>query len=264
MSEATPSSIQEATILDAIQSKTVTLLVESYGFELEKSVEAVLAIGDPSDAGLAVSWLLDNGEEDKGGAVEFIHCPHLDDALATPLVDGLHLPRPRLGIAAPKAVRPKRIGFASPMEACAAHDTSTSTRSSTTSPLATRPLSRSPISPSGASCAMLTSRIRGSNRWSSVCKRSNLAARAATRCVQLRRRKPTASRRRARAKARRQWPSRRGHGTTTTMIERFEPRERICITHRHGKTGRRLPRAAALTRLLVAHSEHTFLISQLL
>ena len=92
MSEATPSSIQEATILDAIQSKTVTLLVESYGFELEKSVEAVLAIGDPSDAGLAVSWLLDNGEEDKGGAVEFIHCPHLDDALATPLVDGLHLP----------------------------------------------------------------------------------------------------------------------------------------------------------------------------
>ena len=86
------ASIQEATILDAIQSKTVTLLVESYGFELEKSVEAVLAIGDPSDAGLAVSWLLDNGEEDKGGAVEFIHCPHLDDASATPLVDGLHLP----------------------------------------------------------------------------------------------------------------------------------------------------------------------------
>lgn len=73
-------------ILDAIASQTVQSLVEVYGFDLERSVEAVESLGDKSDVGLAVSWLLDHGEDDKGGAVEFVHCPHLDDEAATPLV----------------------------------------------------------------------------------------------------------------------------------------------------------------------------------
>jgi len=54
------------------------------GFSEARSREALENIGDPSDLQLAVSWLLDHGEEDKGGAVEFKHCPHLD--LGKPLL----------------------------------------------------------------------------------------------------------------------------------------------------------------------------------
>lgn len=69
-------------VLDATASKTVQTLVEVYGFELETSVAAVSAIGDKSDVGLAVSWCLDSGAEDRGGAVAFVHCPHLDGELS--------------------------------------------------------------------------------------------------------------------------------------------------------------------------------------
>ena len=65
-------------ILGAEASKTVQALMGTYGFDLERSVEAVQALGDScGDVGLAVDWLLAHGEEDKGGAVEFAHCPHL-------------------------------------------------------------------------------------------------------------------------------------------------------------------------------------------
>ena len=66
-------------ILSAAASKTVQILVDSYGFDLERSVDAVQALGDNChDVGLAVEWLMDHGEEDKGGAVQFKHCPHID------------------------------------------------------------------------------------------------------------------------------------------------------------------------------------------
>ena len=89
--EATASA-GSCIVLDAVASQTVATLVESYGFDLEKSVEAVQAIGSKGDVGLAVSWLLDNGEEDRGGAVEFILCPHLDSECQ--LVAAAALPHP--------------------------------------------------------------------------------------------------------------------------------------------------------------------------
>jgi len=55
------------------------------------------SIGDKSDLDAAVQWLIDRGEEDHGGAVEFKHCPHLDDP-SLPLIDasllrpGTHAP----------------------------------------------------------------------------------------------------------------------------------------------------------------------------
>jgi NAD-dependent SIR2 family protein deacetylase len=49
------------------------------GFEEPKARKAVTSIGDPSDANLAMNWLFDHGEDDKGGAVKFQHCPHVDE-----------------------------------------------------------------------------------------------------------------------------------------------------------------------------------------
>jgi hypothetical protein len=50
----------------------------AFGFDETQARAAVDAIGDKGDAQLAISWLLDHGEEDKGGAVVFRHCLHLD------------------------------------------------------------------------------------------------------------------------------------------------------------------------------------------
>mmetsp|Transcript_118057 Transcript_118057/g.220649 ORF Transcript_118057/g.220649 Transcript_118057/m.220649 type:complete len:562 (-) Transcript_118057:199-1884(-) len=49
------------------------------GFTEARAREAVSSVGDPTDANLAMNWLFDHGEEDKGGAVEFKHCPHVDE-----------------------------------------------------------------------------------------------------------------------------------------------------------------------------------------
>ena len=83
------STVGDYEILDAEASKIVTELVNAFGFDLERSVEAVKALGEAADVGLAVAWLLDNGEEDRGGAVTFSHCPHLDAGGdgSVPLVD---------------------------------------------------------------------------------------------------------------------------------------------------------------------------------
>ena len=72
--------------VDAAASTTVSTLVGIYGIPLEKAVAAVAAIDDRSDVEKAVAWVIANAgdeqqadDEDRGGAVEFIHCPHLDD-----------------------------------------------------------------------------------------------------------------------------------------------------------------------------------------
>ena len=74
------------TSLDAVASLTVNQLVEVMGYPLDKATAAVEAIEDKSDTSLAVEWLITHGAEDYGGAVEFVHCPHLDDP-AVPLIE---------------------------------------------------------------------------------------------------------------------------------------------------------------------------------
>lgn len=61
-----------------LADRTVRELVK-FGFPEARAREAVGSIGDASDVQLALNWLLDHGEEDKGGAVQFVHCSHLDD-----------------------------------------------------------------------------------------------------------------------------------------------------------------------------------------
>eukprot|EP00300_Choanocystis_sp_HF-7_P018550 c20072_g1_i1.p1 GENE.c20072_g1_i1~~c20072_g1_i1.p1 ORF type:complete len:560 (+),score=127.86 c20072_g1_i1:127-1806(+) len=58
---------------------TIHTLVNTFGFSEARSRQAVEAIGDKSNVEMAYNWLLDHGEEDKGGAVTFKDCPHLDD-----------------------------------------------------------------------------------------------------------------------------------------------------------------------------------------
>jgi uncharacterized UBP type Zn finger protein len=50
----------------------------NYGFS-EVRVDELLALNSSMYLSSAIAWLLDNGEEDKGGAVQFKHCMHLDD-----------------------------------------------------------------------------------------------------------------------------------------------------------------------------------------
>lgn len=57
--------------------RTVNELVNKYGFPEDGAREALAAISDPGDVQAAIDWLLDNGAEDKGGAVELKHCPHV-------------------------------------------------------------------------------------------------------------------------------------------------------------------------------------------
>mmetsp|Transcript_50662 Transcript_50662/g.120941 ORF Transcript_50662/g.120941 Transcript_50662/m.120941 type:complete len:551 (-) Transcript_50662:227-1879(-) len=49
----------------------------NFGFSEARAREALSNIGDVTDTQLAINWLLDHGEEDKGGAVQFKHCPHI-------------------------------------------------------------------------------------------------------------------------------------------------------------------------------------------
>ena len=71
--------------VDAAASATVSTLVGIYGIPLEQAVATVAAIDDRSDVEKAVAWVIANADqqqaddEDRGGAVEFIHCTHLDD-----------------------------------------------------------------------------------------------------------------------------------------------------------------------------------------
>lgn len=58
--------------------RTIRELVTTFGFEPNRSKEAVDAIGDKSDVQMAYNWLLDHGEEDRGGAINLRHCPHTD------------------------------------------------------------------------------------------------------------------------------------------------------------------------------------------
>ena len=85
------------THFDAAASKTVQQLVEVMGFPLEKAVTAVDAIPDKSDLNLAVDWLIADGEEDHGGAVEFVRCPHLDDQSVSLVSPSLLLPSTHAG-----------------------------------------------------------------------------------------------------------------------------------------------------------------------
>lgn len=75
-----------STSSDAVASRTVQQLVDVMGFPADKAAAAVDAIDDKSDVSRAVVWLVEQGEEDHGGAVEFVHCPHLDDP-SVPLID---------------------------------------------------------------------------------------------------------------------------------------------------------------------------------
>jgi len=49
------------------------------GFDEGKAKEALKAIGNPGDKEAAINWLLDHGEEDRGGTVELKHCPHVEE-----------------------------------------------------------------------------------------------------------------------------------------------------------------------------------------
>ena len=71
---------------EATAEQTLRTLVKTYGFDADRSAAAVAAIGDKSDVSLAVAWLLDHGEEDTGGAVQFIKCKHLDDIAGSPVI----------------------------------------------------------------------------------------------------------------------------------------------------------------------------------
>ena len=63
---------------DAIVQATVDQLVNIFQFDVMRAHQAVAAIGDKSDVQMAYNWLLDHGEEDRGGQVvpEQL-CPHV-------------------------------------------------------------------------------------------------------------------------------------------------------------------------------------------
>lgn len=77
--------------------RTIRELV-NLGFPESRVREAIEHIGDASDAQMAINWLLDHGEEDKGGAVEFKHCPHVDQIAYDKLIpiDQLQFGKPCL------------------------------------------------------------------------------------------------------------------------------------------------------------------------
>jgi NAD-dependent SIR2 family protein deacetylase len=70
-------------------------IVENYGFPELRVKEAVRVTG-ASSAQNAINWLLDNGEEDRGGAISLQHCPHTDSMAPEQLIskDKLAFGRP--------------------------------------------------------------------------------------------------------------------------------------------------------------------------
>jgi len=63
---------------DQLAQKTIETLTSTYGFDPVRCTEAVEAIGDKGDVETAIGWLLDHGEEDRGGSIALKRCPHLD------------------------------------------------------------------------------------------------------------------------------------------------------------------------------------------
>ena len=62
-------------------------LVEDLGYASDLADRAVEALDGPTDINLAILWLQQHEDDaDHGGAVEFVRCPHLDDA-AVGLID---------------------------------------------------------------------------------------------------------------------------------------------------------------------------------
>jgi len=55
---------------------TVQQLMNSFGFPEERARDALDALGPDAEVDAAVNWLLDNGEEDRGGAITLKCCPH--------------------------------------------------------------------------------------------------------------------------------------------------------------------------------------------
>ena len=68
----------------AAADQTLATLIQTFGFDVEAAALAVATIGNKSDVNLAVAWLLDHGEEDCGGAVQFKACSHLRALNASP------------------------------------------------------------------------------------------------------------------------------------------------------------------------------------
>mmetsp|Transcript_36668 Transcript_36668/g.50454 ORF Transcript_36668/g.50454 Transcript_36668/m.50454 type:complete len:639 (-) Transcript_36668:145-2061(-) len=69
--------------MDPQTEKTVTDLVEIFGFSRERSEEAVAQIADKTNVQVAYNWLLDHGEEDRGGPVTVVECSHLKECETT-------------------------------------------------------------------------------------------------------------------------------------------------------------------------------------
>ena len=103
-------------ILGPVASKTVQTLVEVYGFELERCVDAVQFLGEDNsaDVSLAVDWLLENGEEDKGGAVNFVHCKYLDAVTATATSSGKQKVGGTAASVEPPLIAPSQLAFGLP------------------------------------------------------------------------------------------------------------------------------------------------------
>ena len=66
---------------DFAARRTIDQLVNNFGFPRDRSEEAVRAISNKGDVQMACDWLLDHGEEDKGGAVTLVVCDHFDAAV---------------------------------------------------------------------------------------------------------------------------------------------------------------------------------------
>ena len=87
---AASTARREQTLQMCEQAPSRTLrerLVEDLGYASDLADRAVEALDGSTDINLAISWLQQHEDDaDHGGAVEFVRCPHLDDA-AVGLID---------------------------------------------------------------------------------------------------------------------------------------------------------------------------------